>query len=170
MLSKAQVAWVSTFLDIPSEQLQADGPPDGRLADAPAGAGKAPDSSVRSFSLPSIPSLPDIPDPGIKVHVVITNQTGQVLEFVSSKLENPHGSEFETAPPGTIDGDKGTATIVVSNNAPYLTGVGGTATYRLADEPKTTVSFQWERGRVPKRKDAHHHARRRQAVRARFRL
>ena len=127
----------------------AAGPGGGAPSDAAAPRG----ATVEAFAIPSLPSIPDIPDPGIKVHITITNQSGQTLELVSgaTKLENPRGSEFETPPPGSIDGDKGTATIVVSNNAPFLTGVGGSVAYKLADE-KTVVTCTWERGRFPKRK------------------
>ena len=164
MLTEVQIAWISSFLALdpgkvaglaggngtapgaepPREAEQGGSAPAARTRD---GAG-----DVRALSLPSLPSIPDIPDPGIKAHITITNQSGHDLDLVSSKLENPSGSEFETPPPELIGGDKDSATIVVSNNAPFLTGVGGSVTYKLSDEPGTTVTFQWERGRVPKRK------------------
>lgn len=164
MLTEVQIAWISSFLALGASKVAGLASGEGKtLATGPSpeaepGGGepaartRTGASDTRALSLPSLPSIPDIPDPGIKVHITITNQSGHDLDLVSSKLENPSGSEFETPPPESIGGDKDSATIVVSNNAPFLTGVGGSTTYRLSDEPGTTVTFQWDRGRVPKRK------------------
>ncbi len=102
------------------------------------------------FGIPGIPDIPDLPDPTIKVSITIDNQSGHVLKFVGSKLENPNGSEFDGNPPGVVAKNK-TAHFSVSNNFPYLTGVGGEVTYAVADEPDTTIFMKWERGRVPDR-------------------
>jgi hypothetical protein len=119
----------------------------------PAARAASPDAAPAGLAIGDIPSIPDVPDPTIRVHVAIVNQSGRELDLMSgsAKLENPKGSEFETPPPDTID-DKATGTIVVSNNIPYLTGVGGQVIYRLSDEPGTTITFEWQRGRVPNRK------------------
>jgi peptidoglycan hydrolase-like protein with peptidoglycan-binding domain len=151
MLTTEQVAWIKEVLDVDVSAARA-----GRSETAAANSSASPavDGDTQAFTLPSIPNIPDIPDPTVKVHVTITNQSGHDLELVpgSAVLENPRGSEFDTPPPQSIGGDKGTATIVVSNNFPWTTGVGGHVTYKVADDPATTVFVQWERGRIPKRK------------------